>query len=271
MELRDLALAILRATTIADKLRAPPAALSDGAPGEPLLVDVPSRPPGLEIHRHVRVPSIDAMSDRGQRARILHALANHELQAVELFAWALLAFPDAPADFRRGLVDVLRDEQIHTRLYIARLRAHGAALGDFPVSGYFWSKIRDVRTPVDFICTMSLTFENANLDHTVDYARAAREAGDEATARVIDRVHDDEIEHVRFGWTWLRRLKDDGRSMVDAYRDAVTWPLRPALARGPRFHRGGRRRAGLDDEFIRLLEQSEVDHEAKRRGSRDDT
>jgi len=30
-----------------------------------------------------------------QRALILHALANHELQAIELFAWALLAFTDA--------------------------------------------------------------------------------------------------------------------------------------------------------------------------------
>ena len=30
------------------------------------------------------------MRDPAQRARILHALANHELQAIELFAWALL-------------------------------------------------------------------------------------------------------------------------------------------------------------------------------------
>jgi len=36
-----------------------------------------------------------------------HALANHELQAIELFAWAVLAFPDTPIAFRRGLIAIL--------------------------------------------------------------------------------------------------------------------------------------------------------------------
>ncbi len=104
---------------------------------------------------------------------------------------------------------------------------------------------------------MSLTFENANLDHTEEYAAAARRAGDLKTATVIERVHRDEIDHVRFGWTWLQRFKAEDVSAWDAYRANLTWPLRPSRARGRIFDREGREAAGLDAEFIRRLEESE--------------
>jgi hypothetical protein len=62
---------------------------------------------------------------------------------------------------------------------------------------------------------------------------------------------------VRFGWRWLKEWKDPGQSMPEAYAANVTWPLRPALARGKVFHPGGREAAGLDPEFIRLLAGAE--------------
>src|SRR4051812_34186634 len=210
MELRDFALQVLAAEDLETKL-APPAvaieALTDDSPGKPFRSRGPGRPPELRIAAAVKVPALDGMADPAQRPRILHGLANHELQAAELFAWALLAFPNAPPPFRRGLAAILVEEQRHTRMYRARLEASGAGLGDFPVHGYFWGKVGAIHSPLDFVCAMSLTFENANLDHTVDYAAAALRAKDEKTAAVIDQVHRDEIEHVRFGWRWLQLLK----------------------------------------------------------------
>lgn len=205
-----------------------------------------------------RTPSIEGMRDPAQRARILHTLANHELQALELFAWALLRFPGAGASFRRGLLEILGDEQLHFRLYLGRLRAHGLEFGDLPLSGYFWSKAHQCDTPLRFVCSMALTFENANLDHALALEDAAREAGDMETAAVLRRVHDDEVRHVRFGWRWLRALKDPGQTMTAAWLENVVWPLRPALARGDRFHPESRIRAGIDDhEFLRMLERAE--------------
>ncbi len=262
MELRRLAWTVVTSQSLAEKLappEAPPAELTDREPGPALRLASPGRPPELEIQpaARARVPSIGGMADPAQRARILHALANHELQAAELFAWALLAFPDSPSAFRRGLAGILLDEQRHTRMYIARLEALGERFGAHPVSGYFWNKVEAIDSPAAFVAAMSLTFENANLDHTVDYAAAARAAGDGATAAVIDRVHRDEVGHVRFGWSWLERLKPPEQSMWDAFRAQLTWPLRPAKARGATFHRAGREAAGLDPEFIRRLEESE--------------
>jgi uncharacterized ferritin-like protein (DUF455 family) len=256
MEARDFAHTVVSTGDLAVKLAPAPAGLTDEAPGPPLRIARPGRPPGLEFQRRIEVPPIEGMPDPAQRPRILHALANHELQAAELFAWALLAFPDAPREFRRGLLKILADEQRHTRMYIARLEDAGARFGDFPVSGWFWSKVEAITSPLAFICAMSLTFENANLDHTLDYEEAARRAGDEKTAVVLERVHRDEIEHVRFGWTWLQVFKRKDEPAWEAFQANLAWPLRPAKAKGRTFHREGREAAGLDAEFIRRLEES---------------
>lgn len=256
MELRALATAVLEADSLAGKLAPAPAAPTDEAPGPPTRVAAPVRPAELTIApaRAVKVPPVAGMADRAQRVRILHALANHELQAAELFAWALLAFPSAPKSFRRGLAAILAEEQLHCRLYLERLAALGGRFGALPVTGHFWNKMDDVRTPLDFVCTMGLTFENANLDFAQDYARAARDAGDLATAAVLERVHLDEVRHVAFAWRWLERLKDAGETSWEAYQRSVSHPLGPSRARGRDFDRLAREAAGLAPAFIDALE-----------------
>ena len=252
---RNWALAIVTGETLAAKLVAPPAdlVLDDELPA--LRLDAPGRPANLAIvpGRTAKVPPVAGMRDPNQRARILHALANHELQAIELFAWALLAYPDAPALFRRGLVAILADEQRHLGLYMERLVAHGITFGDLPVTGHFWNKLDHLATPLEFVCAMGLTFENANLDFAGDYATAARACGDEATAAALDQVHEDEIRHVHFGWVWLKKLSRDDADPWQAYLANTRFPLGPRRARGARFDRDARRRAGFDDAFIDAL------------------
>ncbi len=255
MNARDYAFGIVTSETLAGKLAPPPAELGFDEGFEPVRLTQPGRPPGLSIvaGKQAKVPPIAGMRDPQQRARILHALANHELQAIELFAWAVLAFPATPVPFRRGLVAILADEQRHLALYQARLAAHRVAFGDQPVTGHFWNKLDHLGAPIDFVCAMNLTFENANLDFAGDYAAAARACGDEATAIALDQVHADEIRHVHFGWIWLGKLTRDAGDMWQAYLDHVRFPLGPHRARGLRFDREARRRAGFDEAFIDAL------------------
>lgn len=256
--LRAWAEGVLGAVTLEGKFAPPPggpAALVDDAPGPPVRVVAPARPPGLAIRegRAVRVPKAAGMADPAQRRRILHALVNHELQAAELFAWALLAFPGAPAAFRRGCAAILAEEQAHARLYLARLEALGGRFGDEPVSGHFWRRVPSIGSPLAFVCAMGLTFENANLDFAQELAHAARAAGDPATADALDRVHADEVGHVRFAWEWFLRWKDPAATPWDAYRAAVPPPLGPTRARGAAFDAAARAAAGLDPEFVARL------------------
>jgi uncharacterized ferritin-like protein (DUF455 family) len=250
---REFAIAIVRGDTLAAKQVAPPELVfEDGQPE--LRILAPGRPPELAIRpgRETRVPPLAGMSDPAQRARILHALANHELQAIELFAWAVLAYPDAPMPFRRGLIAILADEQRHMQLYLDRMAALKTTFGDHPVTGHFWNKLDHLAGPLEFACAMCLTFEHANLDFAGDYAAAARACGDIATAEALEQVHADEIRHVHFGWVWLRRFTGDVDPW-DAYNAAVKPPLGPHRARGARMDREARRRAGIDEAFIDRL------------------
>jgi uncharacterized ferritin-like protein (DUF455 family) len=259
MEIREYAMRVVTNPVLEAKLAPPPEGLTDDEPGPATVLDAPGRPAGLSIvdSKAARTPAIGGMADPEQKARILHAFANHELQAVELFAWALLAFPETPKAFRRGLLRILVEEQEHCGLYLRRMEELGVSFGDWPVSGYFWGKAQEMTTPLRFVCAMGLTFESANLDHAVEYANAARRLGDERTASIITKVHDDETGHVKFGWHWLSKWKDEGQTMEEAYRSNVSWPLRPALAKGPVFHPESRRAAGMDEAFIGMIDAAD--------------
>jgi uncharacterized ferritin-like protein (DUF455 family) len=203
-----------------------------------------------------KLPPLNTLHSVDARAICLSRFAHHELMAAELFAWALLRFPEAPVGLRRGWVAALREELDHLRLYVDRLAANGVAFGDLPLSGYFWKLLPGVRQAADparaFLCMQGLTLEQANLDFTMLYRDAFRQGGDDDTARVLQQVHDDEIAHVRLACVWL--VRDDAPVADDEdlrrYQAHVPFPLSAARAKGRRFEVGARRRAGLSPAFI---------------------
>lgn len=262
MEMREAAERILFAETLEEKLRLAPAAARDDSPGLALRTpEGPGRPRELRIGaKGVRVgfPGIHRLDDERERGVMLHFLANHELLAAELMALVLLKFPDAPKAYRAGVYEAMREEQMHTAMYVRRMRECGIAFGELPVNDYFWRVIAPMATPLDFVTRLNLTFEQANLDFSKHYAGLFREAGDAATAAVLEKIYRDEIGHVGHGVKWFRHWKESGGSDWDAYRKALVFPLAPARAKGlAPFNAEGRRLAGLDEDFIRRLEVCE--------------
>ncbi len=232
--------------------------LPDREPGPALVFERPVRAPGLEMRSGVeRLPRPAELGDPRARIACLRRFAHHELMAVELFAWALLLWPDAPAGLRRGWLVALGDEQRHCRMYLERLRAHGAELGDEPLSDYFWKHATAIRThargPAAFLAAIGLTLEQASLDFTLIYAEAFRSGGDEASARVSEIVHAEERRHVRLAVEWLARLAPAGEDDVTAYRASVPFPLEAARAKGRVFNAEARRASGLSEALIEYV------------------
>lgn len=260
MELRAFAERILLSMAIADKLLPLEQPATDLHPGAPWRPARPERSPSLQFAGRKQAPLMpppNALRRPEKRALAHHIMANHELQALEVMAFTLCAFPDAPPEFRMGLTQIMADEQRHTRMHIERAAVLGLEFGNVPVNGYFWEKALDFTSILDYLAGLPLTFEGGNLDHTLEFAEIFEAAGDQRSAALMRVIHRDEIEHVRFGIEWLRRLKPPGQSDWEAYVSHLHWPLRPEKSKGKTFHLQPRREAGLSDEFLDQLARVE--------------
>jgi uncharacterized ferritin-like protein (DUF455 family) len=260
MELREWATRILSADTLEEKLL-DPGVLTDESPGSPLFWKEPVRPVGMGFTRRKnkgKLPRIEELQAPDRRAVCLHRFAGHELLAVEIMAFALLAYPETPRSFRMGVAHTLKDEQRHLKMYCDRLIGLGASFGDLPQYRHFWAHVRHLLTPSHYVSTLSLTLEMANLDFAPMYGRAFEKVGDDESAELMAQILRDEIAHVGFGWRWLMKWKDENCSEWDAWERTQSELLNPQRACGRVFNEESRLRAGLPEAFVERLRDYKV-------------
>lgn len=213
----------------------------------------PGRPPELRaVARPRKTPRPGAFVNPEKRAQLLHAFFHHELQAAELMCWALLAFPETPRAFRRGLLRICADEVRHMRLYAAHLARLGYPVGHFGVRDWFWERVPEALRPVEFVALLGVGFEGANLDHTARFAKQFRDAGDIEGADLQVRVGAEEVPHVRFAIRWFTEWA--GPLEMDQWLAVLPSPLTPIVMRGRPVDRDARLRAGMSEAFIAALD-----------------
>lgn len=256
MELRAWAKSILEADTLEGKL-ARPLELTDHESGPPLFMKEPVRPPEMGFTwrtREEKLPPFQEHHHPDKVAICLHRFAGHELLAVEIMAFTLLAFPDAPKHFRKGLANTLHEEQGHVRLYMERMSKLGIQFGDLPLYRHFWNHTPHITSPLHYVSMMSLTFEMANLDFAPMYGKSFLHHGDNDSAQLMATILKDEIAHVSFGWNWLRKLKGKDCTEWDAWESTLASTLlTPKRAKGFVLHESHRIEAGLPQEWISKL------------------
>lgn len=227
-------------------------------------LEAPGRPDCLRVvSRSPKTPRPAALVERTHRARMMHVFLHHELQAAELFAWAVLAFPDTPREFRSGLMRLLGEELSHLALYREHLKHLGACYGDFPVRDWFWERVPLCQRPEQFVALVGLGLEAANLEHSARFAELFRAAGDPEGAAIIERVEHEEIGHVAFGARWFRHFV--GCLGFEEWAAALPAPLTPSLLRGKPLNREARLAAGLDEQFLRRLESAPATGQSRRK------
>jgi uncharacterized ferritin-like protein (DUF455 family) len=260
MELREWATRILSGDTLEEKLL-DPGVFTDHTPGPAIRWKEPTRPQGLGFHSYAskhKLPRFHEHGDLNKRADCLHRFAGHELLAVEIMAYTLLAFPDAPKNFRLGVAHTLKEEQWHVKLYIQRLEAMGFKFGDFLLFRHFWAYVPHITSPLRYVSLMSLTFEMANLDFAPLYGASFAQYGDEASSALMKTILEDEIRHVSFGSKWFEKLKDPTQNSWDLWVQNLPSRMGPSRAKTQvgHFFEENRRMAGVPDDWIKQLKNA---------------
>ncbi len=246
----------VRATSLAHKLAPPerPIEWEERPPAR--RIEAPGRPPELEVvARPMKTPRPGALRDARRRAQLVHTFFHHELQAAELMCAALLAFPEAPFEMRRGLLRITDDEIRHARLYAEHLARLGSRVGAFGVRDWLWERVSAVASPIELVALLGIGFEGGNLDHSARFAALFREVGDEEGARIQELVGREEIAHVRFAVRWFEELS--GPLTFERWLASLPPPLTPIVMRGRPLAREARSRAGLAGAFVDALDAYE--------------
>jgi uncharacterized ferritin-like protein (DUF455 family) len=163
--------------------------------------------PALVEPRDLRTRSL--RTPQGHVAAI-HAVAHIEANAVDLAVDAVHRFRDLPRDFHDDWLRVAEEEAHHFELLRARLRDLGADYGDLPAHGRLWDAC--AATAGDPLARMALVprvLEARGLDVTPSMRQRFADAGDHATAAVLDVILRDEVGHVAVGDRWFRWLCAD--------------------------------------------------------------
>ena len=260
MDFQDIAERLLLGETLEDKLfptKSTTEEIQDTqTPWSHCLPDFPGRPQELRLKKNksISFPKPSELKDERKRAFILHFFANHELLAIELMALALLKFPQAPKAFRKGILQTIGEEQEHMKLYIKRMNELNVDLGEIPVNDFFWKSMREMKTPLEYVTQMSLTFEQANLDFSLYYQQLMQQLGDQETSALLHQVFVDELSHVKFGFQWFKKWSDPELSQWQNYCENLKFPITPMRAKGNVFHKSLREDLGFDYDYTQRLE-----------------
>jgi uncharacterized ferritin-like protein (DUF455 family) len=242
-------------TTLQTKLAPPPPPSSWAAPSRRWLLTQPGRPAELQQRtERKKAAKPGALKDPTKRAEVLHTFLHHELQAAELMAWAILAFPETPEAFRRGLLGICRDELRHMAMYRAHLETLGHPFGSMPIKDWFWERVPgESVTAKHFVARMGVGFEGGNLDHGARFTGYFAAAGDEKAAAIQGQITEEEIAHTAFALHWLRAF--DGELDFERWRVLLPERITPSMTRGSPLNLEARRRAGFSEAFLQSLEK----------------
>ena len=222
--------------------------------------DLPGRParPELVDPRQLQRRS---MSKPHGRAVLLHALAHIEFNAINLALDAVWRFPAMPDAFYADWLGVAAEEGYHFSLLAARLADYGHAYGDFPAHNGLWEMCE--RTQDDVLARMALVprvLEARGLDAAPPIRARLKQAGDDASAAILDVILRDEVGHVRIGNRWFRYLCERRGLDPHAAWLALAEQYRAPKMRGP-FNFEARRSAGFDDAELDALAAQDAQEE----------
>ena len=215
-----------------------------------VMPDRPARPSEPELLPPNKMPKRGKGGSERSRIALWHALAHIEFVAIDLALDMAGRFGAELGDqFVSDFLEVAADEAMHFELLARRLRHFGSFYGALPAHDGLWDAAFETRHDLTArLAVVPMVLEARGLDVTPVMLERVRAAGDETGARILTRILDDEIRHVRFGTKHFAAVCElRGESPEALWKTLVARHFRGSIK--PPFNDSARSHAGLPRSF----------------------
>ena len=161
----------------------------------------PAWPAELELLPPSQMPKRGKGGSERNRIALWHSLAHIEFVAIDLALDMAGRFgADMGREFVNDFLAVAADEAMHFALLDRHMRSLGSYYGALPAHEGLWQAAHDTRHDVAArLAVVPMVLEARGLDVTPKTLERVRSGGDVRGAKILQRILDDEIRHVRFG------------------------------------------------------------------------
>jgi uncharacterized ferritin-like protein (DUF455 family) len=217
----------------------------------------PARPEKPLLLLPSQMPKRGKAGSGAKRVALIHALAHIEFSAIDLALDMAGRFgAGQPRAFVDDWLSVAADEAMHFALLDRRLRGLGSHYGALPAHDGLWEAAEKTRhDPLARLAVVPLVLEARGLDVSPATIARLSASGDSLSARIVQRIYEDEIKHVATGFRWFSTLcaNHPGGAVdpISTWQRLVrTWfrgPLKPP------FNDSARESAGLTRLYYQSL------------------
>ncbi|MEM7646139.1 MAG: DUF455 family protein [Pseudomonadota bacterium] len=182
---------------------------------DPMMV--PARPArDIEVRPIHQLGGRIGLSLPEGKQKLIHDLANIELQAMELGVCTLVQFPWVHQEFREQLIAIILEEAKHLRLCLQALESLGGYWGKWPVHLGLWHAIHPKDSFLERLFIVHRYLEGSGLDSGDTILRRLSGVSSPIVKQTVKTIVDEEVGHVAFGNRWFeiyaKKWKVDSQS-----------------------------------------------------------
>lgn len=193
-------------------------------------------------------------TQEGQQ-KLLHDLANIELQAMELGVRTLNEFPEAPFEMREELSQIVREEAKHLKMCLGTLERIGGFWGKWPVHMGLWHATHKKDTLLERLFIVHRYLEGSGLDAGDTILKRLSGIENKQVKQTVKVIVEEEVGHVAFGSKWYSLLAKELKIDDSIFFRRMCQKLMKRHPRKDRISRTLRLDAGFAASEIDHLEQ----------------
>lgn len=150
----------------------------------------------------------------------LHRQMNEEVNGLEIAARALADFPGADWELRMAIARQCWDEARHVEMFRRCYERRGGKIGEYPILNFQYRILTRIDSLIGRLAVQNRSFEAAGIDAIQAEIQGGRLAAEPDLAALLEAQLADEIQHVRYANTWVKRLAEQGgpRATFDMVR-----------------------------------------------------